>query len=59
MKGATVGLPLASVWVPAVVIGKFLLHGRTRPAMDVFEQTFCSGHSLRDIYRSLSALPPH
>src|SRR5262245_9828393 len=53
------GLLLASVWVWAIVIDKTLLYTRTRRAMDVFEQTFWSGQSLDELYRSLSARPTH
>ena len=37
VKAVMVGLLLASVWVWAIVIDKFLLYARTRKAMDVFE----------------------
>ncbi len=52
-----VGLVLASVWVWAIVIDKFVLFGRTRKSMDRFEQAFWSGQSLEDLYRALSSRP--
>ena len=54
VKAVMVGLLLASVWVWAIVIDKFLLYARTRKAMDVFEQTFWSGQSLEELYRTLA-----
>src|SRR5687768_10878331 len=59
VKLVMVGLLLASVWGWAIVIDKFVLYSLTRKAMDVFEQTFWSGQSLEDLYRSLSARPTH
>jgi len=52
-----IGLVLASVWVWAIVIDKFVLYSRTRKSMDRFEQAFWSGQSLEDLYRSLSSRP--
>src|SRR5215468_10857972 len=53
------GLLLASVWVWAIVVDKFLLYRRTKRSMDQFEQTFWSGHSLEELYRTQSARPAH
>jgi len=53
------GLLLASVWVWAIVVDKFLLYRRTKRSMDQFEQTFWSGHSLEELYRNQSARPGH
>jgi len=53
------GLLLASVWVWAIVVDKFLLYRRTKRSMDQFEQTFWSGHSLEELYRNQSARPAH
>jgi biopolymer transport protein TolQ len=53
------GLLLASVWVWAIVVDKFMLYRRTKRAMDQFEQTFWSGHSLEELYRTQSARPAH
>jgi biopolymer transport protein TolQ len=52
-----IGLLLASVWVWAIVIDKFILFGRTRNSMDKFEQAFWSGQSLDELYRTLSSRP--
>ena len=53
------GLLLASVWVWAIVVDKFLLYRRAKRSMDQFEQTFWSGHSLEELYRNQSARPAH
>jgi biopolymer transport protein TolQ len=52
-----IGLVLASVWVWAIVIDKFVLFSRTRKSMDRFEQAFWSGQSLEELYRTLSSRP--
>jgi biopolymer transport protein TolQ len=52
-----VGLFVASIWVWAIAIDKLLLYRRTKRAMDRFEQTFWSGQSLEELYRSLSSRP--
>ena len=52
-----IGLVLASVWVWAIVIDKYVLFGRTRKSMDRFEQAFWSGQSLEELYRTLSSRP--
>jgi biopolymer transport protein TolQ len=52
-----IGLVLASVWVWAIVVDKFVLFSRTRKSMDRFEQAFWSGQSLEELYRSLSSRP--
>jgi biopolymer transport protein TolQ len=52
-----IGLVLASVWVWAIVIDKFVLFTRTRRSMDRFEQAFWSGQSLEELYRTLSSRP--
>ncbi len=57
VKAVMIGLLVASVWVWAIVIDKTLLFGRTRRAMNRFEQAFWSGQSLEELYRSLSARP--
>jgi biopolymer transport protein TolQ len=53
------GLLACSVWVWAIAIEKIILYRRTRIAMDRFEAAFCSGQSLEELYRSLSARPTH
>jgi biopolymer transport protein TolQ len=52
-----IGLVLASVWCWAIIVDKALLFRRTQAAMDRFEDTFWSGQSLDDLYRSLSNQP--
>jgi biopolymer transport protein TolQ len=54
-----VGLLLCSFLVWAIAIDKFVHYGRTRRAMDRFEQAFWSGESLEELYRTLSARPTH
>jgi biopolymer transport protein TolQ len=59
VKAVMVGLLVCSIWVWAIVIDKFLLYGRTKRAMNRFEQAFWSGQSLEELYRSLSSRPTH
>jgi biopolymer transport protein TolQ len=59
VQAVMLGLLLASVWVWAIVVDKFLLYRRTKRSMDQFEQTFWSGHSLEELYRTQSARPGH
>src|SRR3569833_2349877 len=59
VKCVMIGLLVASVWVWAIVIDKFILYARTRRAMDHFEQAFWSGQSLEELYKALSARPAH
>jgi biopolymer transport protein TolQ len=59
VKAVMVGLLVCSVWVWAIAIDKFLLYGRTKRAMNRFEQAFWSGQSLEELYRSLSSRPTH
>ena len=59
VQAVMVGLLLASIWVWAIVVDKFFLYRRTKRAMDQFEQTFWSGHSLEELYRTQSARPAH
>ena len=54
VKLVMVGLLVASIWVWAIVIDKTLLYMRTKKAMDRFEQTFWSGQSLEELYRTLA-----
>jgi len=55
--GVMIGLLVASIWVWAIVIDKYVLFSRTRKSMDRFEQAFWSGQSLEELYRSLSSRP--
>jgi biopolymer transport protein TolQ len=59
VKAVMVGLLVCSIWVWAIAIDKILLYGRMRRAMNRFEQTFWSGQSLEELYRSLSQRPTH
>jgi biopolymer transport protein TolQ len=59
VKSVMVGLMLCSIWVWAIAIDKFFLYRRTRIAMDRFEQSFWSGQSLEELYRTVSARPTH
>jgi biopolymer transport protein TolQ len=59
VKTVMLGLLVASVWVWAIVVDKTLLYIRTKRAMDSFEQTFWSGQSLEELYRTQSARPAH
>jgi biopolymer transport protein TolQ len=59
VKLVMLGLVIASIWVWAIVVDKWLLLARTKKAMDRFEQVFWSGQSLEELYRSVSAKPTH
>jgi biopolymer transport protein TolQ len=53
------GLVLCSVWVWAIAIDKTLLFARIRKAGDRFEESFWSGQSLEELYKSLAGAPGH
>ena len=57
VKLVMIGLLIASVWVWAIAIDKWLLFARMRRSMDRFEQAFWSGQSIEELYRALSAKP--
>jgi biopolymer transport protein TolQ len=59
VKSVMLGLLACSIWVWAIAIDKVMLYARTRRAMDRFEQSFWSGQSLEELYRSLSSRPTH
>jgi biopolymer transport protein TolQ len=59
VKLVMIGLLVSSIWVWAIAIDKTLLYMRTKKAMDRFEQTFWSGQSLEELYRTQSARPAH
>ncbi len=59
VKSVMIGLLICSIWVWAIAIDKLFLYTRTRRAMNHFEQTFWSGQSLEELYRSLSSRPNH
>jgi len=58
VKVVMLGLLVASVWCWAIIVDKTLLFGRTKRAMDRFEEIFWSGQSLEELYRSLSEGAP-
>jgi biopolymer transport protein TolQ len=59
VKAVMIGLLVCSVWVWAIAVDKILLFGRMRRSMNKFEQTFWSGQSLEELYRTLSQRPTH
>jgi biopolymer transport protein TolQ len=59
VKSVMIGLMACSVWVWAIAIDKLILYSRTNRAMDGFEQTFWSGQSLEELYRTVSSRPSH
>jgi len=59
VKAVMIGLLVCSVWVWAIAVDKFILYSRTSKAMDVFEQSFWSGQSLEELYRTTSSRPTH
>ena len=59
VQAVMVGLLFASVFVWAIAIDKIFLYRRSKRAMDQFEQTFWSGQSLEELYRTQSARPVH
>jgi biopolymer transport protein TolQ len=59
VKSVTVGLIFCSIWVWAIAVDKSILYTRTSRAMDRFEQTFWSGQSLEELYRSVASRPNH
>ena len=59
VKTVMLGLLICSIWVWAIAIDKTFLYARTRRAMDRFEQSFWSGQSLEELYRTLSSRPTH
>jgi len=59
VESVVIGLLACSIWVWAIAVDKFLLYRRTGKAMDRFEQTFWSGQSLEELYRTVSSRPNH
>ena len=57
VKIVMVGLILASVWSWAIIFDRAIVYARSRKQMNRFEKVFWSGHSLEDLYRTLSARP--
>lgn len=54
VKLVMIGLLGASIWTWAIIIDKIIAFGRMRLALNRFEQTFWSGQSLEELYRTLS-----
>jgi biopolymer transport protein TolQ len=59
VQSVMLGLLVCSIWVWAIAVDKTVLYARTKRAMDQFEQSFWSGQSLEELYRSLSSRPNH
>ena len=59
VKLVMIGLMMASIWCWAIIIEKAFSYRRTRARMDQFEKVFWSGHSLDELYRTLSTRPNH
>src|SRR6185312_10489783 len=59
VKCVMLGLLIASIWVWAIVVDKTLLYARSKRQLDSFENSFWSGQSLEELYRTLSATEPH
>lgn len=47
------GLVVASVWTWSIIINKWMLFRTLNGQMDTFEETFWSGQSLEELYRTL------
>jgi biopolymer transport protein TolQ len=54
VKAVMLGLFLASVWCWTIIFDKARLFRKFRSEMETFEQEFWSGHSLEELYASLS-----
>ncbi len=54
VKVVMIGLILASIWSWAIIVDRMIMLARNKTQMDRFEKVFWSGHSLEDLYRSLS-----
>src|ERR1700752_272617 len=54
VKLVMIGLLGASVWTWAIIFDKIVSYGRMRSALNRFEQTFWSGQSLEELYRTLA-----
>ncbi len=59
VKLVMIGLLFASIWCWAIIFEKVVTYRRTRGRMDQFEKVFWSGHSLEELYQSLSARTNH
>ncbi len=54
VKLVMLGLLAASVWTWAIIVDKLLSYARMHAALNRFEETFWSGQSLEELYRTLS-----
>jgi len=54
VKLVMIGLLGASIWTWAIIFDKIVTYGRMRSALNRFEQTFWSGQSLEELYRTLA-----
>ncbi len=54
VKTVMIGLLLASVWTWAIIVDKLVAFSRMRMALNRFENTFWSGQSLEELYRTLA-----
>ncbi len=59
VKTVMIGLLVCSVWVWAIAVNKFILYARNSKAMDAFEQSFWSGQSLEELYRTAATAKPN
>lgn len=57
VKIVMIGLILASIWSWAIIFDRSVVYARSRRQMNRFEKVFWSGHSLDDLYRTLSTRP--
>lgn len=53
VKAVMIGLLMASIWSWAIIIDKVVSFGRMGKQLDRFEESFWSGASLEELYRSL------
>jgi biopolymer transport protein TolQ len=54
VKLVMIGLLVASVWTWAIIFDKVISYNRMRAGLNRFEQTFWSGQSLEELYRTLA-----
>lgn len=54
VKLVMIGLLGASIWTWAIIFDKIVTYGRMRSSLNRFEQTFWSGQSLEELYRTLA-----
>jgi len=53
VKSVIIGLLIASVWCWAIIVDKTILYGKANKELKHFENSFWSGQSLEELYRSL------